>query len=129
VLALDHDSHGPAIVLTPGGESWARLAPAGTEANPLFASEGVSAPRVRSGRPVPDALLHMSEGSLFIETVVARDGTVSTITVVDGDALRAAPLVEALRRERFEPARFRGRPVAVSLYRLISRMEIRAPLT
>jgi hypothetical protein len=32
--------------------------------------------------------------------------------------------VDALRRERYEPGRFRGRPVAVSIYRLISRMEV-----
>jgi len=60
---------------------------------------------------------------------VARDGSVSTVTLLGGDLAQAGPLLEALRRERFEPATFRGRPVAVSLYRLISRMDVRAPLT
>ncbi len=71
----------------------------------------------------------MSEGTLFLETVVARDGSVSAITLLDGDSERARPLLDALRRERFEPVRFRGRPVAVSVYRLISCMEVRSPIT
>jgi hypothetical protein len=61
--------------------------------------------------------------------VVAPDGSVSNVTLIDGDLAQAGPLLEAMRRERFEPGRFRGRPVAVSVYRLISRMEVRAPLT
>ena len=52
---------------------------------------------------------------------------VSAVTLLDGDSRQARPLLDALRRERFEPGRFRGRPVAVSVYRLISRMEVRAP--
>ena len=60
---------------------------------------------------------------------MARDGQVSAVTLLDGDSGRAGPLLDALRRERFEPGRVKGRPVAVSVYRLISRMEVRAPLT
>ena len=48
----------------------------------------------------------------------------SAVTVLGGDSELARPVVDALRRERYEPARFRGRPVAVSIYRLISRMEV-----
>ena len=56
--------------------------------------------------------------------MVARDGSVSAVTVLGGDSELARPVVDALRRERYEPGRFRGRPVAVSIYRLISRMEV-----
>jgi hypothetical protein len=71
----------------------------------------------------------MREGTLFLETVVARDGSVSTVTLLGGDSEQAQPLLDALRRERFEPVLFHGRPVAVSVYRLISRMEVRSPVT
>ena len=56
--------------------------------------------------------------------MVASDGSVSAVTVLGGDSELARPVVAALRRGRYEPARFRGRPVAVSIYRLISRMEV-----
>jgi hypothetical protein len=69
------------------------------------------------------------EGTLFVETVVARDGTVAGVTVLDGDREGAGAIVDALLQQRFEPVRYRGRPVAVSVYRLISRMEVRSPVT
>ena len=99
----------------------------GTEGNPLFPSSQVALPRLRSGQDVPlKALLGMSEGSVFLETVVARDGSVSTITLLEGDSEQAQPLLDAYRKARFEPVRVRGRLVAVSVYRLISRMEVLA---
>jgi Putative zinc-finger len=107
-----------------------RVPPWGSEANPLFPSQGVSTPQVRSRAAIPDAFSSRAgEGSLFVETVVARDGSVSTVTLLNGDSEAAAPILAALRLERFEPARYRGRPVAVSLYRLISRLEVLAPAT
>lgn len=102
----------------------------GTEGNPAFPAAGVSVPRARRSDGLSEQLLaSMGEGSLFLETVVARDGSVSAVTLLDGDSRQAAPLIDALRQERFEPGRFRGRPVAVSLYRLISRMDVRVPST
>lgn len=119
----------PEVAFRGGGEGWGRSAPSGSEGNPLFASAGVTAPRAR-GEAFPDRLLtEMAEGTLFVETVVARDGTVSTVTLLGGDWRQARPLLDALRRERFEPGRLRGRPVAVSVYRLISRMDVRASIT
>jgi hypothetical protein len=113
------------------GEVWdPRVPPSGTESNPLFPSAEVGLPRARRGRSMPDRVLaEMDEGTLFLETVVARDGSVSTVTLLRGDSEQAQPVLEALRRERFEPVRFRGRPVAVSVYRLISRMDVWAPAT
>jgi hypothetical protein len=118
----------PEVAAHGGAEGWGRSAPSGSESNPLFPSAGVTAPRAR-GAAFPDHVLtEMAEGTLFVETVVARDGTVSTVTLLNGDSRQARPLLDALRRERFEPGRLRGRPVAVSVYRLISRMDVRASI-
>jgi hypothetical protein len=38
-------------------------------------------------------------------------------------------VLEALRQQRFERVRYRGRPVAVSVYRFLSRMDVRSPIT
>ena len=123
-LALDS---GPRL---PGRfETWGAVAALGTESNPHFPSAGVGLPREREGGALaPDVLLGAAgEDALFLETVVARDGTVSTVTVLQGNAEHAAPLLDALRQQRFEPARYRGRPVAVSVYRLISSMDVSLP--
>ncbi len=113
------------------GEVWdPRVSAHGTESNPLFPSAEVSLPHTREGGSVPESVLAgMNEGTLFLETVVARDGSVSMVTLLGGDSERARPVVDALRRERFEPVRLHGRPVAVSVYRLISRLDVWAPLT
>jgi hypothetical protein len=108
----------------------ARSADSGTEMNPLFPSAEVSLPQAVGARALGVAMGgEGADGTFFIETVIARDGSVSAVTVLDGDSLQARPIVDALRRERFEPARLHGRRVAVSVYRLISRLEVRAPLT
>jgi Putative zinc-finger len=108
----------------------ARTGDSGTESNPLFPSADVGLPQVLGDRVlgVPMGDLR-GEGTFFLETVVARDGTVSAVTLLDGDSRQARPIVDALRRERFEPVWLHGRRVAVSVYRLISRLEVRAPLT
>ena len=125
-LALDRVGEPPTERTSASLSTWdAFLPPSGTEGNPLFSMSEVSPPRMRSSETVPRYLLdHPGEGTLFVETVVARDGSVSAVTVLGGDSELARPVVDALRRERYEPARFRGRPVAVSIYRLISRMEV-----
>ena len=111
----------------PGLGAWeAQLAPSGTEANPLFPSAQVDMPRLRARGEVPEPfLLSAGESSVFIETVVGRDGRVSAVTLIEGDGAAGQALAVALKAERFEPTRVRGRPVAVSLYRLFSRMEVR----
>ena len=133
-LVLDRPEPLPPVVQQRQIEAWTTppspVPDWGTERHPLFAYGGVSTPRARAGTVVPRYLLEQTgEGTLFLETVVARDGTVSAVHLIGGDSHQAAPLLEALRKERFEPGRFRGRPVAVSMYRLISRMEVRAPIT
>jgi hypothetical protein len=109
--------------------AWGALPPSGTEGNPLIPSAEILLPREAGPRLPAEALVGSGEGTLFLETVVARDGTVADVTLLAGDVALEAKLLDALRRQRFVPAHFRGRPVAVSVYRLISRMEVRSPLT
>ena len=103
-----------------------KLAPSGTEANPMFPSSNVAVPQLRARGTMPEPFLRwQGEGSVFLETVVARDGSVSAVTLIEGDSEEARALADVLRHERFVPARVGGRPVAVSFYRLFSRMEVR----
>jgi Putative zinc-finger len=101
----------------------------GTEGNPALPFAGVAVPQVLSGYSSADFLGDTGEGTLFFATVVARDGSVSTVTLIEGDREQARPVLEGLRQQRFEPVQFRGRPVAVSIYRLISRLDVRSPVT
>jgi anti-sigma factor RsiW len=110
------------------GEAWhGPLPPSGSEANPLFPSSEVSAPRVHTRAALGDVRpTDLDEHTFFLETVVARDGSVSDVTVLGGDREAARPFVDALLRERFEPGLYRGQPVAVCVYRLISHVLVRA---
>ena len=122
-LALDSVPRLPAPLA-----AWGIRPALGTEANPLFPSSGVGLPRETGGGTIASEVLLSGAGeSLFLETVVARDGSVSAVNVLRGDAAQAGPLLEALRRLRYEPTRFQGRPVAVSVYRLISSTEVSTP--
>ena len=40
---------------------------------------------------------------------MARDGSVAGVTVLQGDADGERALLEALRQQRYEPVRYRGR--------------------
>ncbi len=124
VLALDSGPL-PEVHLAPG--AWGAVPASGTEGNPLFPSADVDLPRETAALDLsPEVLAGRGEGSLFVETVVARDGTVAGVTLLQGDADSEEPLLEALRQQRYEPVRYRGRRVAVSVYRLISRMNVEA---
>lgn len=124
VLALDSGPL-PEVHLAPG--AWSAVPASGTEGNPLFPSADVALPRETAALELsPEVLAGRGEGSVFLETVVARDGTVAGVTVLQGNAEGEAALLEALRQQRYEPVRYRGRRVAVSVYRLISRMNVEA---
>src|SRR6185503_17997874 len=127
-LALDRDNGPLPEVATPVATldnynwDWAYAVPLSTtpgdEGYPFPPSGDVSTPRVRRDRTLPaDVLADMGEGSVFVSAVVARDGSVSGVTLLQGNREQARPLMEALRHERFEPGRFRGQPVAVSILR------------
>lgn len=118
----------PDVYVRPGSVAWGTPPEPGTELNPFISSAALDGPH-HVGRGVPaEVLAELNDGTFFVKTVVARDGSVAGVTLLAGDEKSAARLVDALRQQRFEPARYQGRPVAVSLYRLISRMEVRAPV-
>ena len=113
----------PEVHLAPG--AWHVTPASGTEGNPLFPSAEVQLPREASALGLsPEMLAGHGEGTVFLETIVARDGSVADVTVLEGDAAGEDALVEALRQQRYTPVRYRGRPVAVSVYRLISRIAV-----
>jgi hypothetical protein len=127
VVALDSGPL-PEVRLAPG--AWGAVPASGTEGNPLFPSSEVLLPQQLAALALPpEVLAGRGEGSLFLETVVARDGSVAGVTLLHGNTGEEQELIEALRQQRFEPVRYRGRRVAVSVYRLISRMEVRSPRT
>lgn len=96
----------------------------------MLPSSNVSAPQVRDRGSMPEPFLQwQGEGNVFFETVVARDGSVSAVNLIGKNSEEARALADALLKERFEPARVGGRPVAVSVYRLFSRLEVRAHRT
>ena len=109
-------------------KSWDPEAISGTEGNPLFPSAEVRVPQERVAL-APELFTKEGEDTAFIETVVARDGSVAGVTLLQGDANGEQVLLDALRQQRFVPTRYRGRFVAVSVYRLVSRMEVRSPRT
>lgn len=99
----------------------------GIDGSPLVLVE-LDAPRLQAPA-LADDFVPSREDSHFFETVVTRDGRVAGVTLLDGRAADAGRLMNALLRERFEPAHYRGRPVAVNVYRLISRLDVHAPET
>jgi len=127
VLALDSGPL-PEVHFAPG--AWGAVPASGTEGNPLFPSADVDLPREMAALDLPPEIFAgRGEGSFFLETVVARDGSVAGVTVLQGNADGEGALLEALRQQRYEPVRYRGRRVAVSVYRVISRMEVRSELS
>jgi Putative zinc-finger/Gram-negative bacterial TonB protein C-terminal len=122
----------PAVYVRNAGQSWNGPMPmpaSGTEGNPLFPSETKSLPRTRPGDGMlTQALESVGPSNLFVRTVVDRDGRVAEVSLIEGDSFQAAAILDVLRHQRFEPSLIKGRPVAVSFYRLISGTEVRAPM-
>ncbi|HXY04579.1 MAG TPA: energy transducer TonB [Terriglobales bacterium] len=54
-----------------------------------------------------------TQGSVLLHVVLAVDGSVSEITVVNGDSVLAKAAVDAVRQWRYQPTTLDGRPVEV----------------
>lgn len=109
--------------------AWEHTHGSGSQADPFSPTAGLGMPRMRAGGLSDELLSHVGEGNLFYAAVVNGDGTVSDLRVLDGGDPYARWLIHALRNERFDPLLYKGQPVSVSVFRLISRMEVRAPIT
>lgn len=132
VISLDWEADRlPAVYVRNTGQSWnGPVPPSGTEGNPLYPSATDSLPRTREGDPMlRQALGELSHGTFLVRTVVARDGRVFAVSLVEGDEFQAAPILDLLRHQRYQLTHVKGRPVAVSFYRLFSATEVRAPIT
>lgn len=53
------------------------------------------------------------EGTVRVQFLVKVDGTVGDVRVTSGDARLTGAVVEAVKRWRYQPATFEGRPVAM----------------
>jgi hypothetical protein len=84
-------------------------------------------PTVRQRGATPLDLAQETEGNVFIETVIGPDGRVARIRVLDGNGDGAKPLMAALSQDRYDPAILRGHPVAVSVFRLVSHVDVFPP--
>jgi hypothetical protein len=102
----------------------------GSDTDPLSPGEGASSPQTASDIFVDYQLSLMPSQSLFVETVVAPDGRVLNVTLLEGDSYRAAPILKEMRYQRYMPGLSeQGEPVKMRAYRLFDSVEVRAPLT
>jgi len=121
-------------------QAWDNSQASGTDLDPYAPIGGVSAPQATTGRAdgglgsayleeamalMPDPL----EEQIFVEATVTRDGRVLDPRLLQGAPHLAAPLMQAIRYQRFQPGREEGRAVAVRTFRLFDSVEVRAPLT
>jgi hypothetical protein len=111
--------------------SWAATRP------PVSAREALSpfstaedSPRTAADIFMDEQLMGLSGQDIFIETTVAQDGRVSGAWLLEGETAAAAPILKELRLQRGVPGRdLAGRPVRMRAFRLITAVEVRAPLT
>jgi len=102
----------------------------GTEAKPFWVTEDLQGPKAGADMFLDQQLMGMGEQSIFVMTLVTRDGRVSEVKLLDGDSKTAAPIMDEIKMQRCLPGVDRaGRPVATRAFRLISSMEVRAPRT
>jgi periplasmic protein TonB len=83
----------------------------------VFVSEREhSTPAVAVSQPRPpypaDARAEGVEGTVVVQFLVQKDGSIGDVRVVRGDSRLAAAVVAAVKRWKFEAATFEGRPVA-----------------
>jgi hypothetical protein len=99
--------------------------------NGPFASIGdQTAPQTAVDIFFDEQVVGMTEQDIFVMTVVAEDGRVAAVRLLEGDSRVAAPILQQLRLQRGRPGRdTAGKPMEMRSFRLISAMEVRAPLT
>ena len=99
------DTHGPAVTVA------AVKAPAR-----INVSTGVMQGRLLAPiRPVYPAIAKAArvEGSVVVEAVISRMGTIESLRVVSGPAMLQNAALEAIREARYQPYRLNGEPTEV----------------
>jgi periplasmic protein TonB len=78
-------------------------------------------PMPANGNPVPsypqEARASGKTGMVILKVVILADGTVSHVEVMRGDEPFVSAALQAVKRWKYEPARYKGQPIAV--YRII----------
>jgi TonB family protein len=92
---------------------------AATGARPAFGAgvatgiaEGDLIRKVDPSYPM-EARIEGLAGSVVLEAVIAKDGSIREVTVVSGPPLLAATAITAVRQWRYSPSRLDGKPIAV----------------
>lgn len=91
--------------------------PAAASNGPLHVSSGVSAGMLIAPiRPIyPDiARIARVEGTVVVEAIISRTGTVEGLHVVSGPAMLQQAALDAIRTARYQPYRLNGSPTEVS---------------
>jgi protein TonB len=99
------DAHGPAVTVAPV-----------RAAAPINVSTGVMQGRLLAPiRPVYPAIAKAAgvQGSVVVEAVISRTGTIESLHVVSGPAMLQNAALEAIRVARYQPYRLNGEPTEV----------------
>jgi len=75
-------------------------------------SQGLVIKRVQPKYP-PAALAVRAQGVVQIEATISKDGSVTNVKVLSGDAVLARAAVEAVRQWRYKPYYLDGQPVEI----------------
>jgi periplasmic protein TonB len=100
------DGHGPVV----------SVAPARSAAVPLKVSTGVlEGMLIAPIRPVYPAIARAAhvEGTVIVEAVISRTGTIESLRVVSGPQMLQSAAMEAIREARYQPYRLNGEPTEV----------------
>jgi protein TonB len=100
------DGHGPVV----------SVAPARAAAVPLKVSTGVlEGMLIAPIRPVYPAIAKAAhvEGSVIVDAVISRTGTIESLRVVSGPLMLQSAAMDAIRGARYQPYRLNGEPTEV----------------
>jgi protein TonB len=77
--------------------------------------EVIAAKCLRQTKPVypPMAILARVQGTVVLQAIIGRDGTVQDLKVVSGPALLIRAAMEAVKTWRYQPTLLNGEPVDV----------------
>jgi protein TonB len=90
--------------------------PAKEQTGPLHVSRGVSEGMLLAPiRPVYPAIAKAAhvEGSVVVEAVISRKGTIESLHLVSGPAMLQNAALDAIREARYQPYRLNGEPTEV----------------
>jgi protein TonB len=105
-MALGDSIHGPLVVVVP-----TRL-----RTGPARISSGVSAGMLLSPiQPIYPAIARAArvEGTVVVEAIISRTGTIESLHVVSGPAMLQPAALDAIRSARYRPYRLNGSPTEV----------------